>query len=238
MDLDDLPPQLRAVLRSLDSAVKGREPAVRARVDALRAAHPLDTNHQLAQALIRSTRRRVAATGAISGAAAVVPALGTALAIGTVASQSLYAVEQEIELVLAISMLFGHELSDTEDRVLEALVVVGAAGGALKLRQDVMVVGGERLAIAAFRRMPSLLLTHGGGRVLSRILSRVATTGTAKFAARVIPLGVGVAAGAGFDWIAVTTLGRAAVRYYGPGGPGAQPLLLAPENPSHVELGH
>jgi hypothetical protein len=26
------------------------------------------------------------------------------------------------------------------------------------------------------------------------------------------------------------------MKYYGPGGPGAKPLLLAPENPSHVEL--
>src|SRR6266567_2910819 len=122
------------------------------------------------------------------------------------------------------------------DHVLEALVVVGATSGALKLREDVMVVGGERLAIAAFRRMPSILIAHGGGRVLSRILSRVATTGAAKVAARVIPLGVGIAVGAGFDWLAVTGLGRAAMRYYGPGGPGARPLLLAPEDSSHVEL--
>jgi hypothetical protein len=26
------------------------------------------------------------------------------------------------------------------------------------------------------------------------------------------------------------------MKYYGPGGPGARPLLLASENPSHVEL--
>src|SRR5207249_6592123 len=51
----------------------------------------------------------------------------------------------------------------------------------------------------------------------------------------VVPLGVGIGLGAGFDWLAVTGLGRAAMRYYGPGGPGARPLLLAPENPSHVE---
>ncbi len=238
MDLDQLPPQLRAILRSLDRAIKSREPAIRARVNALRVAHPPYTNHQLALALIRSTRRRVAATGAISGAASVVPAVGTVLAIGTVTSQTLYALEQEIELALGIAMIFGHELSGTDDRVLEALVVVGATSGALKLREDVMVAGGERLAIAAFRRMPSILIAHGGGRMLSRILSRVATTGAAKVAARVIPLGVGIVVGAGFDWLAVTGLGRAAMRYYGPGGPGARPLLLAPEDSSHVELGN
>ena len=51
-----------------------------------------------------------------------------------------------------------------------------------------------------------------------------------------IPIGVGVGLGAGFDWIAVTGLGRAAVRYYGPGGPGAKPLLVAPEDAANVEL--
>ncbi len=238
MDLGHLPPQLQAILRSLDHAVKSREPAIWARVNALRTAHPTDTNHQLALALIRSTRRRVAATGAISGAVSVVPAVGTALAIGTVTGQTFYALEQEIELVLGIAMIYGHELGASDDRVLEALVVVGATSGALKLREDVMVAGGERLAIAAFRRMPSILIAHGGGRMLTRILSRVATTGAAKVAARVIPLGVGIAVGAGFDWVAVTGLGRAAMRYYGPGGPGARPLLLAPEDSSHVELGN
>jgi hypothetical protein len=114
--------------------------------------------------------------------------------------------------------------------------VVGLTCGALKLREDVVVAGGERLAIAAFRRVPNLLLVHGGGRFITRILGRFATSSAGKFAARVVPLGVGVGVGAGFDWLAVTGLGRAAIRYYGPGGPGAKPLLLAPENPSHIEL--
>ena len=133
-------------------------------------------------------------------------------------------------------MIYGHALAGSDERVLEALVVVGIAGGTVKLRQDVIVAGGERLALAAFRRVPAMLVQHGSGRLLTRILARVATTGTAKMAARVVPLGVGVGLGAGFDWVAVTGLGRAAMRYYGPGGPGARPLLLAPEDPPNVEL--
>ena len=238
MDLEQLPPQLRLVLKSLDHAMKSREPTIRAKVDRLRAAQPLHTNDQLAQALIRSTRRRVAATGALSGAVAIAPGLGTVLAIGTVTSQTLYALEQEIELVLGIAMIYGHELSGSENRVLEALVVVGLTSGVLKLREEVLVAGGERLALAAFRRVPNLLLVHGSGRLVTRILARFAVTGSAKVAARVIPLGVGLATGAGFDWLAVTGLGRAAMKFYGPGGPGARPLLLAPEDSSHVELGH
>ena len=237
MDLDHLPPQLRLVLRSLDSAVKSREPAIRGKVERLRASHPTHTSDQLARELIRSTRRRVAATGALSGAASIAPGLGTVLAIGTITSQTLYALEQEIELVLGIAMIYGHELSGSDDRVLEALVVVGITSGAVKLREDVIVAGGERLAIAAFRQLPGLLLRHGGGRLAGRILARVATTGASKIAARVIPLGVGIGVGAGFDWVAVTGLGKVAMRYYGPGGPGARPLLVAPEDASNVELG-
>jgi hypothetical protein len=237
MDLKSVPPQLRSVLGVLAHAVNSREPAIRATVEQLRTSHPGYDNHQLALAFIRSTRRRVAATGALSGAVSIAPGLGTLLAIGTITSQTLYALEQEVELVLGIAMIFGHELGDSDERVIEALVVVGITSGAVKLREDVLVAGGERIALAAFRHLPSLLLTHGGGRVLTRILARFATSGAAKVAARVVPLGVGVAVGAGFDWIAVTGLGRAAMRYYGPGGPGARPLLLAPKDPSHVELG-
>ena len=237
VDLDRLPVQVQAVVRRLAQMVGAREPAIAAGIQVLRARHPHLTNDQLALELIRSTRRRVAATGALSGAASIAPGIGTVLAIGTITSQAFYALEQEVELVLAIAMVYGHELSGSDDRVLEALVVVGIAGGAVKLREDVLVAGGERIAVAAFRAMPGLIVGHAGGRLLSRILAKAATTGAAKLAARVIPLAVGVAAGAGFDWLAVTGLGRAAMRYYGPGGPGARPLLLAPEDSSHVELG-
>jgi hypothetical protein len=236
MDFERLPPQLRMVLRALARAVSSREPAIRLRVQLLRGSNPHLTNDQLALRLIRSTRRRVAATGAIGGAVSIAPGLGTLMAVGTLTSQALYALEQEIELVLSIAMIYGHELASSDERVVEALVVVGITSGAVKLREEVLVAGGERVAIAAFRRLPAMLLTRGGSRILSRILTRLAGTGAAKVAARVVPLGVGVAAGAGFDWLAVTGLGHAAMKYYGPGGVGATPLLLAPENPSHVEL--
>jgi hypothetical protein len=220
MNMDDLPPQARLVLTSLDAAVKRREPAIRARVEHLRATHPDYSSPRLARELIRSTRRRVAATGALSGAASIAPGLGTALAIGTIAGQALYALEQEIELVLGIAMIYGHELSGSDDRVLESIVVIGLASGALKLREDVLVAGGERLAL----------------RLATKVLSKTVATRATRVAGRVIPLGVGVAIGAGFDWVTVTGLGRAAMRYYGPGGAGTRPRLLAPEDASNVEL--
>ena len=237
MDLDRLPPQLRDLLGTLAGAIRSREPALRSKVEALRLANPQLDPDQLARKLIRDTRFRVAATGAASGAAAIAPGLGTLLALGAATSQALYALEQETELVLAIALLYGHELSDSDERVLEALVVVGIAGGSVKLKENVLVAGGERITVAAFRALPKEWLGRAGGHVLGRILARIAGSRALSTIGRVAPLAIGMAVGAGFDWVAVSGLGKAAMRYYGPGGPAALAPRLAAEDARHIELG-
>lgn len=242
MDLGSLPPQLRPVLAALAAAVHSREPVIRERVDALRRQHPDAGAQQLTDILVRQTRRRVAATGAASGAAAIAPGLGTLFALGTVAGQGIYALEQETELVLGIAIIHGHELRGSDERLLEALLVVGLAGGAVKLRENVLVAGGERATVAAFRHLPQRFLGAGGGHLLTRVLARLVGRRAATSVLRLAPLAVGVAAGAGFDWFAVTALGKAASRYYGPGGPAArvpqEEGASAAEDRVHVEGGH
>ena len=237
MDLENLPQQLRDLLNALAGAVRSREPAIRARVEGLRLANPTMTTEELAHKLIRDTRFRVAATGAASGAAAIAPGLGTLLSLGAATSQAIYALEQETELVMAIAILHGHELADSDERVLEALVVVGIAGGSVKLRENLLVAGGEKITVAAFRALPKEWLGRTGGHVLARILARVAGSRALSTVGRVAPLAIGMAFGAGFDWLTVSALGRAAIRYYGPGGPAAKAPRLAAENRGHVKLG-
>jgi hypothetical protein len=215
VDAGDLPPQLRPILTALAAVMRRREPAIRERVVQLRAENPDLGSDELARKLIRTTRRRVASTAAASGAVAIVPGLGTVIAIGTATSQSLYALEQETELVLAIAMIYGRELSGSDERLLEALVVVGLAGGAVKLRDNLLVAGGQRVTVEAFRHLPGVWLGRTGSRVLTRVLGRALAQRTINVVARTVPMAIGMAAGAGFDWTAVTLLGRTAMRYYG-----------------------
>ncbi len=224
-----LPPQLRPLLEALARVVALREAVVRRRVDEMRAANPETSQVELAHLLIRATRRRVAATGAVSGAAAIAPGLGTVLALGTVTSQALYGLEQEVELVMAIAILFGHDLTGSDERLLEALLVLGLAGGAVQLRENVLVAGGQQVTVLAFRQLPHAFMAHAGAGALARVLGRAAGSRAAAAAARVAPFAVGMAVGAGFDWLAVSALGRAALRYYGPGGPVShRPQLAGP----------
>src|SRR5260370_8682372 len=108
MDLDHIPPQLRAVLHALDHAVKAREPAIRAKVDGLRAKHPNHDNHQLARELIRSTRRRVAAPGPLSGAAPIPPRLRTAPALGPITRPTPYALPHDTPPAPPTALLSRH----------------------------------------------------------------------------------------------------------------------------------
>src|SRR5207249_4579571 len=71
---------------------------IRERVERLRAENPNLGPEDLSRQLIRATRRRVAGTVALSGAAAVAPGLGTLIALGTATSQGLYAPEPGTEL--------------------------------------------------------------------------------------------------------------------------------------------
>lgn len=215
MDVGNLPPQLRPLFQALAAVMRSREPAVRQRVWRLRDENPGLEAHALAKMLIHETRLRVAGSAAASGATAIVPGLGTVIAIGTATSQTLFALEQETELVLAIAMIYGRELADSDERLLEALVVVGLTGGAVKLRDNLLIAGGQRITVAAFRRLPEVWLGRAGNRVLTRVFGRFLTQRVASVVARAAPLAIGVAAGAGFDWIAVTVLGRAAMTYYG-----------------------
>jgi hypothetical protein len=238
VDLEHLPPQLKAAVNALGATMRAREPAIRERVNLLRAANPGLSDDELARLLIKTTRYRVAATGAASGALAIAPGLGTLLALGTATSQSLYALEQQTELVLAIAMLYGHELGGSDERLIEALVVVGIAGGSVKLRENLLVAGGQRITVGAFRQLPQRFVSRAGGRVLSRIMARVLGTRAASTIGRAAPMAVGMAIGAGFDWLSVSALGRAAMRYYGHGGPAERRAALpAREDGGHVDLG-
>lgn len=239
MDLGDLPPQFRPAVRALGTVIRNREPAIRERVERLRDENPGLSPEALSKKLIRRTRARVATTGAASGAAAIAPGIGTIVALGTVTGQGLFAMEQEAELVLGIAMIHGKELSGSDERLLEALAVIGLAGGAVKLRDNVLVAGGERITIAAFRHMPGRWLAKAGSDVLARVLGRALAMRAAASVGRVVPLAIGVAVGASFDWAAVTLLGRAAIGYYGRAAPrpALAPVAMPDPLPATEDLG-
>lgn len=224
MDSYPVPSQLHWVLSAAQKAIMKRQPAVEETVRKLQLEFPEATPEELARTLIRRQRRRLAVTAAASGAASAFPGMGTLAVLGVGTVQSMYAMEQELELVLAVGLIFGHLPVEGEDRTLEALLVIGIAGGAVKIRDDFLIAGSQQLALHLVTTYPRLLLTRVGSAALTRILTGTVGTQIGSTLARALPVAVGIGVGAGFDWITVTALGNAALRYYGPRGP-AERLL-------------
>lgn len=224
MDAYPVPSQLHWVLSAAQKAIVKRQPAVEETVRKLRLELPDATPEELARTLIRRQRRRLAVTAAASGASAAFPGMGTLAVLGVGTVQSMYAMEQELELVLAVGLIFGHLPVDGEDRTLEALLVIGIAGGAVKIRDDLLIAGSQQLALHLVTTYPRLLLSRVGSAALTRILTGTVGTRVGSTLARALPVAVGIGVGAGFDWITVTALGNAALRYYGPNGPAARLL--------------
>ncbi len=224
MDSDPVPAQLHWVLSVAQKAIKSRQPAVEETVRKLRLELPAATPEELARTLIRRQRRRVSMTAAASGAASAIPGIGTITVLGVGTVQSMYALERQLELVLAVGLIFGHLPAEGEDRTLEALLVIGIAGGAVKIRDDLLIAGSQQLALHLVTTYPRLLLTRVGSAALTRILTGTVGARVGSTLARALPAAVGVGVGAAFDWITVTALGNAALRYYGPEGPAARLL--------------
>lgn len=224
MEAKALPPQLHWVLAAARKGIKNREPAVQDTVRKLRLEFPEAAPEELARILINRQRRRLAMTAAASGAAAVVPGVGTLAVLGVSTVQSAYALEQELELVLEVGLLFGHLPVERDDRTLEALLVIGIAGGAVKVRDDLLIAGSQKLALHLLTTYPRLLLSRVGSAALARILTGAVGAQVGSVFARALPAAVGIGVGAGFDWVTVTALGNAALRYYGARGPAARRL--------------
>ena len=93
----------------------------------------------------------------------------------------------------------------------------------------------EKITVAAFRALPKEWLGRAGGHVLTRIVARVAGSRALSTIGRVAPLAIGMAVGAGFDWITVSALGKAAVIHAA--WPEVPLVLLTTEAPGRGSAG-
>ena len=161
----DLPPALHAVA----GWMQGREPAIRFKVGALRAIYPYETPDQLADRLVGEFRGRVVKTGAVTSAIGVIPGLSTLVELGALGAQGAYAIKQEIEMVMAIAIAYGHDLTESEDRLVEVLAVAGVVTGSNLVRDRVLVEGGRRVAGERLAKASAGFAGRVGGHAVGRV---------------------------------------------------------------------
>ncbi|MBD0023294.1 hypothetical protein GII33_07850 [Gordonia pseudamarae] len=117
---------LRAVSRVLDKAQRLQAPQVKKYVDGIRRRHPDETPQQIIERLEKHYLRAVTGAGSAVGAAAAVPGVGTAAALGAATGETALFIEAAALLALAVAEVHGIPVHDNQRRT--ALVMAVALG--------------------------------------------------------------------------------------------------------------
>jgi hypothetical protein len=116
----------RALSHVIETGTRLQAPAIRAYVARLRRSHPNDTPAQIVTRLEKHYIAAVMASGAGVGAAALVPGLGTLLAVSLVAGETALFLETTAVFILAVAEVHGISPDDKERR---RTVVLSALAG-------------------------------------------------------------------------------------------------------------
>lgn len=230
-------PQHPAVAKTLDGVLTVQRPIVLAHLRRIRAKHPDASPTELVEMLEKHFLRTVMAGGAGVGAAAAVPAVGTAAAIALASAETLGFIEASALFAHAVAEVHGIALVDRErTHALVLSLMLGEEGAALVRQLTAQAAGG--VVRGAFwgelvtKTLPKNVVSPALEQLRSMFLKKLAKTGTASVVGKAIPYGVGAAVGGAGNRILGKRVVRAARLAFGP-APRVYPQHLA-EIPAKV----
>jgi hypothetical protein len=173
---------------------------------------PNGTPEQLANAIIKRVARELGAAGAVSGAVAAAPGVGTSVSLASGAADIGVAFGRMASMILAVGIAFGADLGDSENRRHHVYGVLSGSGSQL--------TEGERRAGDLKRQLGKQALGRKdgtpalGNMVTSKVGTKILSRAVAGKAASLLPLGIGAGVGAVGNRSLVFSVGRAAVRHF------------------------
>jgi hypothetical protein len=204
-----------ATERAIEEVVERRGVSIAVDADVFRLQHPGLTGEALDRALIADRRWRSAAMGALSALPGIVPGAGTSIEVVAAVADALNVTYQQVELAIALDHLHGRDVRDTDQRILDVLLVLGLEAKVIEHRGDRLVAEDMNLSLADVRAggVPIEVIGRLNRTVGERVVRRVARRRARVAVGRLIPAGVGVVVAAGADYLAVRSAGKAAMSY-------------------------
>ncbi len=175
--------------------------AVAVAVRELARKHPKEDQRSLVRRVVRRAARLSAMVGVASASPALLPGIGTAVAVVGVVPEEIYLVRRKCLMILQISAVYGFDATDDE-RLYEILALAGSPSRTI---EAVMTAKHDLRRIAA-KAAASMGPRVGGKRLLgAKVLSRGVV--------RRLPA-LGFFVGAAINYFSFKAVGRRASRYY------------------------
>jgi hypothetical protein len=196
--------------QAIEAVVVLRGPALATSAEVEQLLHPELDREALARYLTRRRAKAAAGAGAVTSVPGVVPGFGTAAQLVTSVVDSAALIYSEVALILELAHVFGRDLRQHDERRLDLLVVL-ARDAKVRLPDELV-----RRARAGDVNgpVPREAVGELNRQIGTRVVRRVAERRARVLLGRELPLGVGMAIGAGTNYRAMSGVGRTALRFY------------------------
>jgi hypothetical protein len=182
----------------------------------LRRAHPNLSKDALASRWANKICWRYASSGAATALPGSIPGLGTsaqvALEAGAISGDLVYMLRCMAGLTIGVGLIYERDVEASFNQ--DFVRVLGLWCGVLTLGKEATVRLISKVAIAQFQRVPAEIFKRINQRVGVTIVTKYGVKRGGVAVGRLIPLGVGVVVGGGFNLATMKGFKKAAVAYY------------------------
>lgn len=207
---------METIILSLIEKLAPDHSAVEEWVDQVRASNPELDAESLADYIGDKIVWTYTTQGAALALPGAIPGLGTVVQIGVESGAAVtdiaLMVRNQSYLVFALGACLGRKGKET--LIQDALICMGLWTNALQLTKTGAIRMGTKVVEANFKkRFPASILMAVNKRVSTTVLTKYGTKRGGVALGRMIPFGVGVAVGGGFNYLTMKAFKKATIRY-------------------------
>ena len=221
------------VVRGIDRVLTVQRPIVLAHIRGIRRGRPNATPDEIIRTLERRFLAAVTTGGALVGASAAVPAIGTGASLALSGVETAGFLEASALFAQSITEVHGIVVDDPDRaRTLVMTMVLGSAGSDL-VKQMAGQVAGTAPARSQFwgelvtKSLPRTVMGPIADRVKKTFLKKFAVAQGTNVVGRLIPFGIGAVIGGGGNHLLGRQIVRASREGFGP-APATFPTWLEP----------
>lgn len=221
------------VVRGIDRVLTVQRPVVLAHIRGIRRRHPDATPDQIIRSLERRYLAAVTTGGALVGASAAVPAIGTGASLALSGVETAGFLEASALFAQSVTEVHGIVVDDPDRaRALVMTMVLGTAGTDL-VRQIAGQVSGTGTGKTAFwgelitKSLPRTVMGPVADRIKKMFLRKFAVAQGSNVVGRLIPFGIGAVIGGGGNHLLGRQIVRTSREGFGP-APATFPEWLNP----------
>lgn len=208
--------QLEKIVMRAVETLRPDPKVVRMQITELKKKHPKFSKDQLANKYADTICWLYAGQGAATALPGLIPGMGTAAQIavegGAITGDLAYMLRCMAGMAMGVGYIYKRNMKAPFNQ--EFIRVLGLWCGVLTLTKEATLRIATKVAIAQFKRVPATIFKKINSKVATTIITKYGAKRGGIAVGRLIPFGVGMVVGGGFNLATMKGFKLAAISYY------------------------